>query len=239
MALAVLFISAVISCTKETSIIDPNNAASTTDLSSAGKDDGFTFQKDVQIRSANAQATIRVFARSNSDLDQYDATNFKLVEILGEESLEAALVRQEIMNPDEGKNREEANDPLNVEEAEVLSSFGFQLIEVSNADPNRRYAVSFLHPEDNSRASWQYFTHYSTAQQNLEQNCDIARHSFWRKVYHGLKYRAYSSSNWSVIQSEWRKLSNNQTMSYTKNPCFQYRARVKTKKSSAYTVSFY
>lgn len=99
-------------------------------------------------------------------------------------------------------------------------------------------AVSFFHPTTASRASWGYYTHYSTAQQNLEQSVSIARHNFWKKVYYGLSYKAYSNYSWGVIQNEWRKLSNNQSVSYTRNPCYQFKVRIKTKKTSAYSVNF-
>jgi len=233
MAISVIAMSLAMSC-QNNEVIDIAK-----DATAPTQEKAYDFSKDVTIAAGQTRATLRIHADSEAELAAYTAENFRLVEVNNAESLEDALVRNRIVNTNERANAAEADDELLENEAEVTSSLAFELVEVSNKVEGKRYAVSFFHPESNSRASWQYFTHYSTAGQDLEPHCDVARHSFWRRVYYGVKYRRTSSSNWSVIQNEWRKLSNNQTMSYTKTPCYQYRTRVKTKKSSAYTVSFY
>lgn len=228
----ILSIGLLFSCNKsEVLDVDNNAATASTEV--------YECTKDITFSHNNSQATLRVHAHTEAALAAYSSRNFKLVEVQANETLEEALIRMKIVEPTQGENPDEAQDALLHAENEIASELAFELIKISNPVEGSHYAVSFFHPELNNRASWQYFTHYSTASQNLQEHADIARHSFWRRVYFGLKYRPYSSSNWSVLQNEWRKLSNNQTMSYTRTPCYQYRARVKTKKSSAYTVSFY
>lgn len=234
MILTLIGMNAIISCNKEELIGTTDNNQVEVEQTKE-----YLFSKDVVINTGNTQAIMRVHANLKEDLAEYSARNFQLVEVKATESLKDALVRNNIINLRDVEDPSEKQEPLVHTENEVASSLAFELVEVENKNQGSHYAVSFFHPTNNSRASWKYYTHYSTAQQNLEPHVDIARHSFWRRVYFGLKYRASSSSNWSVLQNEWRKLSNNETRSYNKNPCYQYRARIKTKKSSAYTVSFY
>lgn len=228
----ILTMGLLFSCNKS-EVLDLDNNATTASV------DVYTYTKDITFKNDNSEATIRVHAHTEAALTAYNSRNFKLVEVQANETLEEALVRLKIVDPTQGENPDEAQEDVLHSENEVASELAFELVKVSNPVEGSHYAVSFFHPELNNRASWQYFTHYSTASQNLLEHADIARHNFWRRVYFGLKYRPYSNSGWNVVQNEWRKLSNNQTMSYTRTPCYQYRARVKTKKSSAYTVSFY
>lgn len=209
------------------------------EFSSVTKSNDFDLYKDVTLSVNRTTAILRIHANTQEDLDAYTPDNFALVEVIGSERLEDALIRARIMDPNPPHNPDEDGDLPFITEPDVRSSMGFEVLRINNPDPNNHYAVSFFHPAEGTKAGWQYFTHYSIAGLNVNQHCDIARHSVWRRVYYGLKYMSSSTSNWSVLQNEWRKLSNNQTMSYTRTPCFQYRARVKTKKSSAYTVSFY
>lgn len=231
MALTAISMSLAISCNEREVITLANNTQ-------AEEDKEFLFSKDISIRLGSTEGVMRVHANTELALEEYSARNFQLVEVRATESLTDALVRNKTIDLNE-EAPDESEDSEMGREDEVASSLAFELIEIKNKNTDSHYAVSFLHPNNNSRASWQYFTHYSTAAQDLEPTADIARHSFWRRVYHGARYRSSSTSNWSTLQTEWRKLSNNQTMSYIKKPCYQYRIRVKTKKSSAYTVSFY
>ena len=196
----------------------------------------YGFYKDIIISSPEGhQGTMRVYSDDESGLNNYDSRNFKLIEVFNGETLQDALVRNNIMDLTEGENEEELEDDDMILEEEFKSDYAFQLIK-SPVSSNGSFAVSFFHPiNDNPRDPWQYFTHYSAAAQNLEQTVDITRHSFWRRVYYGLRYKVYSTSNWSTIQNEWKKIKNNQTISHTKNPCYQYRARIKTKNSNAYS----
>ena len=57
----------------------------------------------------------------------------------------------------------------------------------------------------NSRDSWKLYTYCSAKKQNREKVVKIARHSFWRKVYYGVRYRIYSTSGWTFVQNECKK----------------------------------
>lgn len=231
MTLTAISMSLAISCNEREVITLANNTAA-----EEGKE--FLFSKDISLQLGNTQATMRVHANTEIALEGYSPRNFQLVEVKAGENLTDALVRNKTLDLNEN-NPNEIQEPEMHTEEDVASSLAFELVGLENEKAGSHYAVSFFHSGDNSRASWQYFTHYSTAAQNLEQNANIARHSALRRVYFGATYRSLSSSNWSTLQNEWRKLSNNQTVAYSKTPCYQYRIRIKTKKSSAYTVSFY
>lgn len=210
------------------------------EVPNVAQEDQYAFSKELAITLNQTEAIVRIHANTEWDLAAYSAENFQLVEVKNTESLEKALLRQGVMETSRHDNtKEEQDDESFTNEPEVASTLAFELVEINGKKDGSHYAISFFHPESSRKASWQYFTHYSTANGSVDEHCDIARHSVWRRVYYGLKYRRLASSNWSVIQNEWRKLSNNQTASYTRTPCFQYRARIKTKRSSAYTVSFY
>jgi hypothetical protein len=230
MALTIISMSLITSC--EEDVITLANDTQTEENKE------FLFSKDVLIQLGNTQATMRVHANTELELEGYTARNFQLVEVKADESLTNALVSNKTVDLNE-ENLDETQEPTMHTEEPVASSLAFELVQIENKNAGSHYAVSFLHPGDNARASWQYFTHYSSAVQNLEPNASIIRHSALRRVYFGATYRSSSTANWSTLQSEWRKLSNNQTVSYSKTPCYQYRITVKTKKSSAYSVSFY
>ncbi len=197
----------------------------------------YDFHKDIMIQSKEgSEALVRVYANSEQSITGYTKANMTLVEIEEDETLKQSLKRQHIMN--EGSNRVSEEESMDVDKAEISGGdIAFQLVAITKRNAGVRYAISFNHPDDNtSRASWKYYTHYSTP--NQEKIAEIARHSVVRRVYYGLKYKAYSNSSWNTIQNEWKKVSNNESFSHTKNPCYQFRMRVKTKKNSAYTVTF-
>lgn len=199
----------------------------------------YDFHKDITIASEEgSKALIRVYSNSETSLQEYSAENLSLLEIKPNETLKQSLVRHQLMDLSLNNVEEDMDDPKDASfDEEINNDIGFELLTVINRNPNVKYAINFNHPNINeTKASWQYYTHYSSP--NEAQIAEIARHSVWRRVYYGLKYKAYSSSSWATIQNEWKLIKNNQSFSHTKNPCYQFRMRVKTKKNSAYSVTF-
>lgn len=195
----------------------------------------YDFHKDIAFNSEQgSQGIMRIYSNSESTIEDYSSQHLKLVEIAESETLQQALVRQKIKEPNNTTKDEESDNKFNSEEASD-SGIAFQLISVTKRNPNVRYAVSFYHPEKNTKVSWSYFTHYSGIGQTI---ATIDRHSALRRVYYGLKHKAYSTSVWSILRTEWTFLSNGNSFSIIRNPSYQFRMRVKTKSSSAYTVNF-
>lgn len=231
--LAVLFFT---SCEKE----ETNEYADETQLTAESPITKlYDFHKDITITSTEGtKALVRIYSNSASDLNEYSSKNLNLMEIRSDETLKQSLIRHQIVDTSldhaEGDLEEEKGNTF---DEDAGNDIGFQVIEVFNPNPDAKYAINFNHPDTNAaKLSWKYYTHYSSP--NQAQIAEIARHSVWRRVYYGLKYKAYSGSSWATIQNEWRKISNNQSFSHTKNPCYQFRMRVKTKKNSAYSVTF-
>ncbi len=207
----------------------------------------YQFYKDVEFYSIdrNESGVMRVYADIENDLNDYNSNDFTLVKIFEGETLLEALDRIGYVN-----NQKEAIDANEISEQELEEDFkspvAFKFISNSKCE-NCNYAVTFFYPSEgglqnpeslSSRGGWKYYTHYSAAGQGLEESVDITRHSWWRRVYYGLRNKAYGSSGWSTIQNEWKKIKNNETVSYTRNPCYQYRARIKTKRNTAYSINF-
>ncbi|MGY3792439.1 hypothetical protein [uncultured Aquimarina sp.] len=223
------------SCDKDESNEIIDESAITSDFSLK---DIYDFQKDVTISSEEGSTgVVRIYANNQSALTNYSTENLSLMEIHSNETLKESLVRHNIMDLTETTIDSEEGDAKDASFEETGNDIAFELVQLTKANPNSKYAINFNHPQTNaSKASWQYYTHYSSV--NQAQIAEIARHNFWRRVYYGLKYKAYSNSSWATIQNEWKLISNNQSFSHTKNPCYQFRFRVKTKNNSAYTVTF-
>ncbi|AXT57277.1 hypothetical protein J8L88_01365 [Aquimarina sp. MMG015] len=198
----------------------------------------YDFHKDVTVTSEEGSTgIIRIHANNETALINYSSINLSLMEINANETLKQSLVRHNKMDLTQPDVDKETDDQKNVSYEESGNDIAFELIQLTRANPTSKYAINFNHPQTNtSKASWQYYTHYSSVGES--QIAEIARHSVWRRVYYGLKYKAYSGSSWATIQNEWKKINNNQSFSHTKNPCYQFRMRVKTKKNSAYSVTF-
>ncbi|WP_299435799.1 hypothetical protein [uncultured Aquimarina sp.] len=198
----------------------------------------YDFHKDITITSdEGSTGTVRVYANDENSLADYSSENLTLMEINQNETLKQSLIRHNKLDLTQPDTDEDIDDQKSDSFEENGADIAFELVALTKANSASKYAINFNHPQnDYAKASWGYYTHYSSV--NQAQIAEIARHNFWRKVYYGLKYKAYSNSSWATIQNEWRLIKNNQSFSHTKNPCYQFRMRVKTKKNSAYSVTF-
>jgi len=219
------------SCEKDESkeIID-ESAIEAIDL----EKDLYRFHKDIFIASnEGSEAIMRVYSNSEAAVASYSSDHLKLVETSLDETVSEGLVRQDIKDNSTDIALEEGTDDFDAKEAGGVG-IAFKLIEVTKRNPNVNYSVSFYHPE-NIAKGWSFWTHYSGIGQTI---ATIDRHSAFRRVYFGLKHKRYSSSTWSILRSEWSYLSNGSSYSIIRNPSYQFRFRVKSKRSSAYTVNF-
>lgn len=199
---------------------------SQTEVNTPTPDDSQNFSKDITILDESGQNSIvmRVSAADKSLIEQYSAANFVFT----------ALKKGEALVFPRTNGTEE--DDVVTDNDVVAQSISFEVVQRTLAQEFSKIAITFKHPDTQSRASWAEYTHES--QINVDQTAFITRHSATRRVFFGLKYKSTSGSGWSTIVSEWLKLSNNQSYSTDRNPCYQFKFRVRTKKQSAYTVYF-
>ncbi|PKV51777.1 hypothetical protein ATE84_3875 [Aquimarina sp. MAR_2010_214] len=198
----------------------------------------YDFHTDIKIQSdEGSEAIMRVFSNSEQELSNYSNKNMMLVEIGNKETLKQSLTRHGVVQEgQENSSEEEKNIDLPQNDDNIVDDIAFQLVKITKRNPNVKYAVSFIHPETNSsKASWKTYTHLSPVNSKF---AEILRHSVVRRVYYGLRFKEHSYNSWTNIVSEWKKVKNGQSFSHHKDPCYQFRMRVKTKKRSAYTVSF-
>ncbi|WP_299465836.1 hypothetical protein [uncultured Microscilla sp.] len=196
------------------------------EVSVPAANDSQKFSKNITVFDKSGQNSIvmRVSADDKSLIEQYTAANFVFTALKKGET----IARPQTTGTEENGETED-----NAANAQHVS---FEVMQRSLAPEFSKIAITFNHPDDQSRASWKYYWHYSQA--NVDKSAFIERHNMWRRVFFGLKYRPNSGSSWSTIVSTWYKLSNNQSYSVDRNPCYQFRFHVKTKKQSAYTAYF-
>lgn len=230
-ALPVIGLLFFVSCDKdETNEIIDGSAVEAIDTDKSLYD----FHKDIVITSnEGSEAIMRVYSNSEAAISSYSSEHLKLVETSQNETLSEGLVRQNIKDDSTDMTLEQDTDDINAKEAAGVG-IAFKMMEVTKRNPNVNYSVSFYHPE-NLAKGWSFWTHLSGYGQTI---ATIDRHSATRRVYFGLKRKAYSTSGWAIHVSEWRKLSNGQSYSLTAHTNYQFRFRVKSKRSSAYTVNF-
>lgn len=223
-------------------------------------DKSYLYHKDVKIFSSDEKVgTMRVFYSVKALGDLYGSDNFRLLEVRKHESLSEALVREKIVDTNTFKYQnpaesEESSHEPTVQEDMPAHGLGFMLIQKPN--DGKDYAVSFFHPQiDTASVSvpvganhktafwwwlepWQYHKIYSFPKQNVEQIVEIARHNPFKRVFYEILYKGEKTSPWTNAVSAWQKIRNGESVQYTRNPCYQFRVRVKSKKRSAYTVRF-
>ena len=119
----------------------------------------------------------------------------------------------------------------------VLVIFTAGLILTNCQDP-LTVEESMVTTEDALRAKWQNLTEDSGASPGVVvTKASITRNNFWRRVYFTLEVRYSANDVWHTLVGE-QKLANNETYSKTLPNVYQARFLVRTKKSSAYSVTF-
>ncbi|MDA3882426.1 MAG: hypothetical protein PF481_04030 [Bacteroidales bacterium] len=214
------------SCEKEDNALEPANT-----------DANVTYSKDVQLydKAGENSVIMRVSSDDQSLLKLYTSDNFEIIPIKNGQNLDEALVEHygEInsIGADSAENLEDETPNLD-ENAQVIA---FQIISKDLDDGVDNIAVNYVHPDDgDERAKWRYYDHYG-----YEDYVTITRVNFWRRVYCGVYYQASSPfSTWSTIVGTWYKLSNNEQINKGEVGSYRLKARIKTKKSSAYTIEF-
>jgi len=196
--------------------------------------DEYRNSKDVVVNSKDgSSAVVRIYSNQNGILEQYSEKNFYLVPMNTGETINEALLRANVITEEKESGTDYDNDDYDERSSE--STKAFRLVEIKNSNADR-YALHVIDIENQYYRGWNYDYFYGAL--NSDQNAQISRHSKLKRVYFGLQYKAYSSSPWSTIQSEFYKLSKNQSKSYSRTPCYQFRFNVKYRKSSNFSVSF-
>ncbi len=198
--------------------------------------DNLEYSKDIQLydKSGDNSVMMRVSSDDQSFVELYSTDNFEVIPVKVGQSVDEVL--EEYYGPQD--------DPEDVEEdvdtdSEGLDneepSIAFEIVSKDLKDGIQNVLITYLHPDDgDDRAKWRYYDHYS-----YHDYVTITRVSFWRRVYLGVYYQANSySSPWSTITGTWYKLSNNEQHNKGKVGSYRLKARIKTKKSSAYTIEF-
>ena len=200
------------------------------------------FSRSIQIFDTNGGNSVEIKLSSKDEnlLAEYSQDNFELIPIMEGQSSEEAI--KQYYGEDAtstGKEEADIEDVSNNIETPIdFPTVSFDILSQNLQVGVRGVAVTFKHPDAGEKSKWKYYWHYSAAGQGLEQTASITRTNGWRRVFFGLSYRAYSNSSWSEIISDYKKLHNNENYTANRNPCYQFRFHVKTKKQSAYTVSF-
>ncbi|MFW5852011.1 MAG: hypothetical protein ACOCWB_07300, partial [Bacteroidota bacterium] len=214
------------SCEKEDDALVPTNT-----------DPNVRYSRDLQLydKIGENSVVMRVSSDEQSLLELYSADNFEIIPIKNGQNLDEALFEHygEI-NPISADSDGNVDDDMSTldENAQVIS---FQIISKQLDDGVDNIAVNYVHPDDgDERAKWRYYDHYG-----FEDYVTITRVSFWRRVYCGVYYQKTSPlSSWSTIVGTWYKLSNNEQVNKGEVGSYRIKARIKTKKSSAYTIEF-
>lgn len=199
-------------------------------------DNQTTFSKEITLQDESGENSIvmRVSSDDPSLVENYSKDNFKITAVpFGKTTAEVLNTIYDTNDEASSEDLENDADVSTVNAPEV----NFETISKNLKDGIKNVAITFSHPESNDdRASWKIYTH--TSDINIDHVAFITRHSVTRRVYVGLEYKATSASSWSSIISAWDKLKNKEVINEYKSTCYQFKMRVKTKKSSAYTYSF-
>ncbi len=191
--------------------------------------------KEIQLADKEGinSVIIKVSSSDASILELYSSYNFEIIPVKDGQSLNEALTEYY----GEQNESDQIDDNLDTEEDDsenVIPSVSFQVISKDLGDGYRNVAINYLHPDDgDERAKWRYYNHYG-----YEDCVTITRVSWNRRVYVGVYYKWTSSSRWSTITGTWFKLKNNESHNKCKTGSYQLKARVKAKKSGAYTIEF-
>lgn len=176
---------------------------------------------------------LKLGSNDQSILEMWTADNFELLPILEGQSFTEAF---NAMYPSD-ENITDESDAIadDLKNEDVASSLSIMFVSKNLNKGVKDVALTTIPPGNDSR-DWNYQTYYS--QINIDKTFYIERHNFWHRVFFGLQYMAYSTSSWSTIVSEWKKIGNNDSYSYTRNPCYQMKARVKYRSTSHFTIYF-
>ncbi|WP_075343601.1 hypothetical protein [Tenacibaculum agarivorans] len=195
-----------------------------------------TYIKDITIFDESKENSIvmRVSADDPSIVENYSKDNFKIIPVPIGKTTAEVLTNINVADEEETNGYIESDAQAIAVNAPEIN---FETISKNLNSGIKNVAITFLHPENNDyRASWSVYTH--TSDQDIDHVAFITRHSVTRRVYIGLEYKPYSTSSWSSIIAAWKKLKNKDVVNEQRSICHQFKLRVKTKKSSAYTYSF-
>ncbi|HPE18766.1 MAG TPA: hypothetical protein P5200_14025 [Tenuifilaceae bacterium] len=195
------------------------------------------FQKDVQVADETRENTITIRVSSNDESLPllYSEKNFKLIPIYEGKSSCETINSIYTDNYSTEYTEQESNE----ENSKVsVNPISFEIISQKLAENVKGIAITYMHPDFGDDKGEQYFWHYSQAIQNLERTASICDTHWWWDVHFGLKYKAYSTSSWSTVVSEWTKVPNKDCTTKTKDIIYQYQMHVRCRRSSAYTVTF-
>ncbi|MFO7867977.1 MAG: hypothetical protein R6U95_01600 [Bacteroidales bacterium] len=224
----IIFFMNITSCSKDDKIND----------NSQQLHEPINFSKEIQLYDASGENSVimQVSSKDTSLVAMYSADNFEIIPIKqGQTTSEAIKEYYGSTSQEVSSDYEQDSDGDFAENGTESSSISFEVISKDLSAETRNVAVTYVHPDDgDERAKWRYYDHYS-----FDDCVTITRVSFWRRVYVGVYCKKKSPySSWSTITGAWYKLRNNEQHNKCEVGSYRLKARVKTKKSSAYTIEF-
>ncbi len=194
------------------------------------------FSKEIKItdEEENNQMVLKISSNEEDIINYFSEENFEIIPVLEGQSFSSA-------NKEFFKNHPEYTTNIETKETDVENngesySVTVEIVEKNKNDNVKSLTIFCKPPDIPNKGGWNYMTYYS--QKNIDHTFHIDRNSFWHRVFFGLQYKANHNSSWSTTISEWKKLSNNSSYSYTYSRCYQMKARVKFKKNNDFTVNF-
>ncbi|MGI6719018.1 MAG: hypothetical protein ACOX4D_07815 [Bacteroidales bacterium] len=186
------------------------------------------FTKEVKIYDENNEnsAVLLVGSNDESILNMWTSENFTLVPIKEGQSL------SEIINLNTCNDETESMiDERNVDDV-VTAEISYMIISKDIGADVSNIVLVENPPYSDEMRGWKYSTFYSDAVEGNKVTVNIYGHNFWHRGYYAVSYLQYLTSSWSTIAGEWTQIKNNETKSYTRNPCYKMKARRKYKGSN-------
>jgi hypothetical protein len=167
-----------------------------------------------------------VGSNDESILNMWTSENFTLVPIKEGQSL------SEIINLNTCNDETESMiDERNVDDV-VTAEISYMIISKDIGADVSNIVLVENPPYSDEMRGWKYSTFYSDAVEGNKVTVNIYGHNFWHRGYYAVSYLQYLTSSWSTIAGEWTQIKNNETKSYTRNPCYKMKARRKYKGSN-------
>ncbi len=183
------------------------------------------FKKEIEIFDKSKENSVVLLIGSNdiSVLNMWSAKNFDLNIIDENQSLEDFF-----KSVNKGNNRNATNEDSS---EEVAAEIGYTIIRKNINASGKRYFLQENPPYNEDVRGWSYSTLYSDADASSTHTvtANIYGRNAWKRGYFGVQYKKYSYSGYSTIASEWTRIKNNESKSYTRTPCYKMKVRRKYK----------
>ncbi|MCA9708654.1 MAG: hypothetical protein KDK70_22590, partial [Myxococcales bacterium] len=183
---------------------------STSTLTTGCDDADEPITRSIELRDDSGENTLTVLVTAEDEADFDDLDLEDLERLVGGGSLD--------QRDDDG---ESFDLPFQLDVVDEPSADGVELVLVAEGDD----------PMPRDSYSWTY-------DESSKDCVDVTRTTFWHKVYASIWYKADSTSNWTVLESE-KSLGNNDTLTRCEPGSYALKVGVKARKDKHFSYSFY